>query len=110
VLLLVQYVRVFSALHEKPTVGRVRRSAAAKPGAYVDNAPRRGPKPSANPGNLSGRNHARASRGGTVMHPQQFRLVLRKVVRMARTYNSKTGLVKPTNPLVVVVVKQTQHQ
>jgi hypothetical protein len=32
-LLLVQYLSVLAALSEKPTVGRVRRSAAAKPGA-----------------------------------------------------------------------------
>jgi hypothetical protein len=44
------------------------------------------------------------------MHPLQFRLVPRKVVRLARTHTSKPGLVKPTNTLVVVVVKQTQHQ
>jgi hypothetical protein len=65
-LLLVQYLRVFSALPVEPTRERVRRTAAAAPGAYATTGARRGPKPGSNPGNLSGRNHGGVSGKGTI--------------------------------------------
>jgi hypothetical protein len=62
----------------------------------------------ANPGNLSGRNHARSIGGGNahtaVPHGAS------EGGASFRTHTSKPGLVTPTNPLVVVVVKQTHHQ